>query len=71
MNITVTITSTDSTAVTYNQNAITSVKNADGTTSHTHQCQIIPKSGVNDCSYIIDVSNGVKWAWTLVNWNYA
>ena len=71
MNITVSLTSYDSTAKSFNDNAITTVKNADGSTTHSHLCQIKPKLGINDCSYVVDANNGVKWSWNLLGWNYA
>lgn len=71
MNLTISLTSYDSTAATFNDNAITNVKNSDGSTTHTHLCQIKPKLGINDCSYAVDANNGVKWSWTLLAWNYA
>lgn len=43
MNFTVTFTSTGSTVYTTAKNTVTSVKNSDGTTTHTHNCQILPK----------------------------
>ena len=76
LNVQVTFKSVDSTAV-VSANALSQIqttKNSDGTTTHTHYCQIRPKSGINDCSYMIyrlDSSVGVNWSWTLVNWSNA
>ena len=71
MDIQVTLTSYDSTAATLNANAIQNVQNSDGSTNHVHLCQIRPKSGINDCSYMVDINNGVKYSWTLISWTYA
>lgn len=74
MNITVNITSFDSTAVTSSNQALPLVNvynAADGSTTHTHQCRILPKSGVNECNYIVDTNGGATYKWSLVSWNYA
>ena len=76
MNVQITLTSFSSTAVVSSGQsaAIQIVKNADGTTTHTHSCNIAPKSGINDCSYMVYIPNaasGVSWNWKLISWTYA
>ncbi|CDW77757.1 calpain family cysteine protease containing protein [Stylonychia lemnae] len=71
LNATVSFTSYSSTIYTPNSGTVQKVKNSDGTITYTHLCQVLPKQAINDCEYILDVNNGVKWAWNLVSWNYA
>lgn len=52
----------------------TQVKNADGSTTYSHNCLVLPKSGINNCSYLVytpDASSGVKWSWRLNSWTFA
>ena len=76
LNVTVVLTSFDSTAVVSAnaKNAIVTSSNSDGSTSYTHLCVILPKSGINNCSYLVYIPNsasGIKWQWTLISWNAA
>lgn len=71
LDATITLISTKSRLLTTANNNIVNRDNSDGTTTHTHLCQIRPKLGINECNYMLDVTNGAKWSWVLNSWNFA